>query len=55
MGIWSGKLVHLAGIDILGPTTGSLDRLTQDRELELWEEKRIVKQLSDDEVRLCTP
>lgn len=29
-------VVHLAGIDVLGPTLGSLARLTQDRQLELW-------------------
>lgn len=33
---FSGKLVHLAGVDVLGPTLGSLARLTQDREVELW-------------------
>jgi hypothetical protein len=35
-GALAGSLVHLAGIDVLGPTLGSLARLTQDREVELW-------------------
>ncbi|CAO1629064.1 unnamed protein product [Sympodiomycopsis kandeliae] len=30
------KIVHLAGIDLLGPTLGSLSTLIQDRTLELW-------------------
>lgn len=30
------RLVHLAGVDVLGPTLGSLARLMQDREVELW-------------------
>lgn len=29
-------VVHMAGIDVLGHTLGSLSRLTQDRQLELW-------------------
>lgn len=29
-------IVHLAGIDVLGYTLGSLSRLTQDRQMELW-------------------
>ncbi|KAF7986115.1 hypothetical protein HWV62_41553 [Athelia sp. TMB] len=41
-GAWKGRLVHLAGLDVLGATAGSLARLVQDRELELWEGKRIV-------------
>ncbi|KLO18907.1 hypothetical protein SCHPADRAFT_935748 [Schizopora paradoxa] len=49
MGVWSGKLVHLSGTDVIGPTAGSLARLTQDREIELWEEKRVVGQLLDNE------
>ncbi|PCH36867.1 hypothetical protein WOLCODRAFT_167155 [Wolfiporia cocos MD-104 SS10] len=47
--IWAGRLVHLAGIDAIGPTAGSLARLTQDREVELWESKRIVRQATDEE------
>lgn len=35
-GATDARIVHLAGIDVLGPTLGSLARLTQDRELELW-------------------
>ncbi|WFD33517.1 hypothetical protein MCUN1_000330 [Malassezia cuniculi] len=35
-GALDGTLVHLAGVDVLGATLGSLSRLTQDRELELW-------------------
>ncbi|CEH18703.1 AAA ATPase containing von Willebrand factor type A (vWA) domain [Ceraceosorus bombacis] len=35
-GALSGTLVHLSGIDVLGPTLGALARLTQDREAELW-------------------
>ncbi|WFD43708.1 hypothetical protein MPSI1_002372 [Malassezia psittaci] len=36
-----GRLVHLAGADVLGTTIESLSRLTQDRELELWEGTRL--------------
>ncbi|KAJ7216377.1 AAA domain-containing protein [Mycena pura] len=39
---WAGRLVHLSGLDVLGPTAGSLARLVQDREAELWGGKRIV-------------
>ncbi|KAJ7768600.1 AAA domain-containing protein, partial [Mycena maculata] len=39
---WAGKLVHLSGLDVIGPTAGSLARLVQDREVELWGGKRIV-------------
>ncbi|UZJ54566.1 hypothetical protein CBS101457_003886 [Exobasidium rhododendri] len=35
-GATEARIVHLAGIDVLGPTLASLARLTQDRELELW-------------------
>ncbi|KAI0772733.1 AAA domain-containing protein [Trametes elegans] len=48
-GAWQGRLVHLSGIDVIGPTAGSLARLTQDREVELWETKRIVRRLLDGE------
>ena len=51
-GAWEGRLVHLAGLDVLGSTAGSLARLTQDREAELWEMKRIVRRIADDEVSL---
>ncbi|KAJ7787350.1 hypothetical protein B0H14DRAFT_2203295, partial [Mycena olivaceomarginata] len=33
---WAGKLVHLSGLDVIGPTAGALARLVQDRETELW-------------------
>ncbi|OCH94642.1 hypothetical protein OBBRIDRAFT_817121 [Obba rivulosa] len=49
-GAWAGRLVHLSGIDVVGPTAGSLARLFQDRELELWETKRIVQQASEHEM-----
>ncbi|KAI0315297.1 AAA domain-containing protein [Amylostereum chailletii] len=49
-GAWAGRLVHLSGLDVLGLTAGSLARLTQDRELELWEGNRIVASMSEDEV-----
>ncbi|KAK0546025.1 hypothetical protein OC861_004801 [Tilletia horrida] len=35
-GALQGKLIHLAGVDVLGPTLISLARLHQDREIELW-------------------
>ena len=47
---WTGRLLHLAGIDVIGSTAGSLSRLVQDRELELWEGKRIVSEASENEV-----
>jgi hypothetical protein len=49
-GAWKGQLLHLAGIDVIGATAGSLARLTQDREIELWEGKRIVAKASAEEV-----
>ncbi|KZT08123.1 uncharacterized protein LAESUDRAFT_649814 [Laetiporus sulphureus 93-53] len=48
-GVWAGRLVHLSGIDVIGSTAGSLARLMQDRETELWEGKRIVWQASEEE------
>jgi von Willebrand factor A domain-containing protein 8 len=44
---WAGRLVHLAGIDVIGSTAGSLARLLQDRESELWEGKRVVARSED--------
>ncbi|WFD27940.1 hypothetical protein MNAN1_002948 [Malassezia nana] len=41
-----GALVHLAGVDVLGPTVESLARLTQDRELELWNGTRLTTEPS---------
>ncbi|KDQ56692.1 hypothetical protein JAAARDRAFT_207783 [Jaapia argillacea MUCL 33604] len=49
-GAWKGRLVHLSGIDVIGSTAGSLSRLIQDREIELWEAKRIVAEASEDEI-----
>ena len=51
-GAWAGRLVHFSGLDVLGPTAGAIARLLQDREVELWEGKRIVASLEEDEVRL---
>ena len=48
--MYAGRLVHLSGVDVLGPTAGSLARLLQDREMELWEGKRIVAQIDPEEV-----
>ncbi|OBZ76548.1 von Willebrand factor A domain-containing protein 8 [Grifola frondosa] len=48
-GAWSGRLVHLSGLDVIGSTAGSIARLMQDREVELWETKRIVTQASEEE------
>jgi len=51
-GAWSGRLLHLSGLDVIGSTAGSLSRLVQDRETELWEGKRIVTGASEEEVHL---
>ena len=53
-GAWAGRLVHLAGLDVIGSTAGSLARLTQDRETELWDTKRIVRRTLDGEVSVRT-
>jgi von Willebrand factor A domain-containing protein 8 len=53
-GAWNGRLVHLAGLDVVGSTAGSLARLVQDREVELWMSKRIVAEASESEVSRCT-
>ncbi|KAH9160345.1 hypothetical protein EDB89DRAFT_2081954 [Lactarius sanguifluus] len=47
-GAWAGRLVHFSGFDVLGPTAGAIARLLQDREVELWEGKRIVASPGDD-------
>ncbi|KAK0223975.1 AAA domain-containing protein [Armillaria fumosa] len=47
---WKGRMVHLSGLDVLGSTAGSLSRLLQDREIELWEGKRIVTEASQEEI-----
>jgi hypothetical protein len=49
-GAWAGRLLHLAGLDVIGSTAGSLSRFVQDREIELWESKRIVSEASREEV-----
>ncbi|KAF9078337.1 AAA domain-containing protein [Rhodocollybia butyracea] len=43
-GAWAGKLVWLEGIDVITSTgtAGSLARFVQDREIELWEGRRVV-------------
>lgn len=51
---WAGKLVRLDGLDTLGSTAGAIGRLTQDRECELWEGRRIVRFASDEEVRFSS-
>ena len=48
--MWSGRLVHLSGLDVIGSTAGSLSRVVQDRETELWEGKRIVGEATPQEV-----
>ncbi|PPR05936.1 hypothetical protein CVT24_006658 [Panaeolus cyanescens] len=50
-GVWAGRLVHLSGLDVIGSTAGSLSRLVQDREIELWEGKRIVGEASTEEIQ----
>ncbi|CCM05477.1 uncharacterized protein FIBRA_07698 [Fibroporia radiculosa] len=47
--VWAGRLVHMSGIDVIGSTAGSLARLMQDREVELWEGQRLVREASDAE------
>ncbi|TEB25531.1 hypothetical protein FA13DRAFT_1738248 [Coprinellus micaceus] len=49
-GVWSGRLVHLSGLDVIGSTAGSLSRVVQDRETELWEGKRIVGEATPQEL-----
>ncbi|KAH8112896.1 AAA domain-containing protein [Phellopilus nigrolimitatus] len=49
-GAWNGRLVHLSGIDVVGATAGSLSRLMQDRETELWEGRRIVAEANEQEI-----
>ncbi|KAF8909617.1 AAA domain-containing protein [Gymnopilus junonius] len=50
-GAWAGRLLHLSGLDIIGSTAGSLSRIVQDREMELWEGKRIVGHASPNEIK----
>ncbi|KZS88617.1 hypothetical protein SISNIDRAFT_417941 [Sistotremastrum niveocremeum HHB9708] len=49
-GAWEGRLVHLAGLDVIGPTAGSIARLVQDRELDLWEGRRIAAKATPEEL-----
>ncbi|KAG5728425.1 hypothetical protein E4T56_gene18957 [Termitomyces sp. T112] len=49
-GAWAGQLIHLSGLDVIGSTAGSLARLIQDREIELWDNKRIVSEASSEEL-----
>ncbi|KAK7683695.1 hypothetical protein QCA50_013071 [Cerrena zonata] len=49
-GAWNGRLVHLAGVDVLGSTAGAISRLIQDREYELWEGKRMVAHANNGEL-----
>ncbi|KAF5377791.1 hypothetical protein D9757_008075 [Collybiopsis confluens] len=50
-GAWDGKLVWLEGVDVIAGTgtAGSLARFVQDREIELWEGRRIVAEKDEDE------
>ncbi|KAH8102169.1 AAA domain-containing protein [Cristinia sonorae] len=50
-GAWKGRLVHLSGLDVIGSTAGSLARLIQDREVEIWEGKRLVAQADENEIK----
>lgn len=43
--------MHLSGLDVIGSTAGSLSRVVQDRESELWESKRIVGEASPEELK----
>ncbi|EPQ51988.1 hypothetical protein GLOTRDRAFT_132574 [Gloeophyllum trabeum ATCC 11539] len=47
-GALTGRLVHLSGMDVIGSTAGSLARLTQDRETELWEGRRVAAQTPEE-------
>ena len=44
----------MSGLDVIGLTAGSLARLTQDREVELWGSTRIVSSASEAEVRVSS-
>ncbi|KAF9034673.1 hypothetical protein BDZ89DRAFT_1157933 [Hymenopellis radicata] len=48
---WKGRLAHLSGLDVIGSTAGALSRIIQDREIELWEHRRIVSEASEEEVQ----
>ncbi|KXN92823.1 von Willebrand factor A domain-containing protein 8 [Leucoagaricus sp. SymC.cos] len=49
--LWSGRLLHLSGLDIIGSTAGSLSWMFQDHEAKLWEGKRIVGYASPDKIQ----
>ncbi|KIY70240.1 hypothetical protein CYLTODRAFT_488278 [Cylindrobasidium torrendii FP15055 ss-10] len=49
---WDGRLVHLSGLDVIGATAGSLGRMMQDRETELWAGRRLVASASEDGTEL---
>ncbi|KAJ4490439.1 AAA domain-containing protein [Lentinula aciculospora] len=55
-GAWGGKLVWLEGIDVIAMTgtAGSLARFVQDREIELWEGRRVVAEKDENEDGLLT-
>ncbi|KAJ3774347.1 AAA domain-containing protein [Lentinula raphanica] len=57
-GAWDGKLVWLEGIDVVASTgtAGSLARFVQDREVELWEGRRMVaeKDIDEDDASLLS-
>ncbi|GJJ14791.1 hypothetical protein Clacol_009059 [Clathrus columnatus] len=50
-GALEGRLVHLSGFDTIGPTGGSIARLLQDRETELWETRRIAGSAAEKEIK----
>ncbi|EIW79654.1 hypothetical protein CONPUDRAFT_137936 [Coniophora puteana RWD-64-598 SS2] len=49
-----GRLMHLSSLDVTGATAGSLSRLAQDREMELWESKRIVTAKGENDETFAT-
>lgn len=49
---WNGRIAHLSGLDVIGSTAGALSRIIQDREIELWEHRRIVSEASEEEVHI---
>ncbi|PWN52041.1 hypothetical protein IE53DRAFT_367543 [Violaceomyces palustris] len=54
-GAMDGKLIHLAGVDVLGSTLGSLSRLTQDREFEVWNGGRLTLAAGGEAVQGAKP
>lgn len=47
--------MHLSGLDVIGSTAGSLARLIQDRESELWEGNRIVAESTEEVSHVAYP